>query len=143
MQYRNNPLAPVWMWSGSYCPPAGAQDQFFLYVLRKPLTASELVSDQQFLFDGDACFLWRLSASARTGATSEVYLAWRDQLGRQLSNQLLCVPGFCGGAGEHCPNPVEETIEPGARWSFTAQENSNNAGIVHFALIGAKRRRVG
>lgn len=138
MQYRNNPLAPPWMWSGSYCDPAGHQDEYFIYALVKPLAASESVVSQPFLFDGDGCFLWRVSASASVPTTGvpPIYLAWRDQLGRQLSNQLLAI-----GVRQNPQVPIEQ-IEPGARWTYDAVNTNTDPGIAYYALIGVKRRKV-
>jgi hypothetical protein len=140
MQYRNNPLAPPWMWSGSYCSPAGAVDSYFVYVVRQALVSGQSVNNQAFPFDGDGCFVWRVAASA-AGQASIPYMAWRDSEGRQLSNQLLGIPGWCGGAGEHTPVLPTVTVDPGARWTYTVVDTGNvGSGFAHFALIGVKRR---
>lgn len=139
MQYQNNPLASPWMWGGSYCAPEGKQDTFFMYVLERALTAGQILPEQPFLFDGDGCFVWRCSASA-AGGSSSPYFAWRDSLGRQLSNQLLRVPGYCGGAGQHSAVVPVQIIEPGARWTYNVTDSTSvGAGTVHFAMIGVKR----
>jgi len=137
MQYRNNPLAPPWMWSGSYCPPAGSADEYFIYALRNTLTGGQRLVSQPFLFDGDGCFIWRVSASVSVQeADGPVYFAWRDQLGRQLSNQLMAL-----GVRQNPLTPVEQ-IEPGARWTYDVENTSTDPAEIYFVLIGVKRRKV-
>lgn len=137
MEYRNNPLAPPWMWSGSYCEPAGVQDEYFIYVLRKTLTGLQRLNTQPFLFDGDGCFLWRVYLNGtRQQSDGPAYFAWRDQLGRQLSNQLMAL-----GVEQHPMVPIE-FIEPGARWSYDVENTSADPSTIFYALIGVKRRKV-
>lgn len=137
MEYRNNPLAPPWMWSGSYCEPAGSSDEFFIYALRKLLAGAERLNSQPFLFDGDGCFFWRVYTSVTVQSSDgPAYFAWRDQLGRQLSNQLMAL------GVDHNPMVPIEQIEPGARWSYDVENTSADPSTIFYALIGVKRRKV-
>lgn len=136
--FKNNPLAPPWLWSSSACAPAGVRERYHQYVLRQPVEASGRISDQPFQFDGDGCFVIRVLASGADAG--QFYIQWRDELGRYLTNQPVSIGGMCGGAEGHLPLPVTQTIPRGLSWTFNLEEVGGVDGsTVFYVLIGVKQ----
>jgi len=136
--YKNNPLAPPWLWSDTSCPPDGVANTYYQYIIRQDVGANELLSDQPFNFDGDSCFDMRLQAVAKTGG--DFYVQLRDELGRYMQNQPVRMPGLAGGAGAHLPVVPVQVVPKGVIWSFTVQNTIGVAGTLFLVLIGVKRR---